>query len=211
MRAPRGTGLLYVAKDALGGLAPAVVDNWSAADTDGRPMLRDDARRFENPDMPPALKAGLLVAIEEALDLGLETIAKRIVDLARPIRLGLDGIPGVTCRDLGRSHSGLVSLTIHGVPASQVRATLASGGVMVGANGRAYTPFDMAARDLEEIVRVSPHAYNTGDEVDHLLDRLRDLSAAVRQWAATPLRYSHALEIVSKEPLGTAACQGDER
>jgi selenocysteine lyase/cysteine desulfurase len=65
--APRGTGLLYVAERALQHLAPVILDDWSAKRNGSEITWRDDACRFENPDMPPSLKAGIAIALQEML------------------------------------------------------------------------------------------------------------------------------------------------
>ncbi len=174
--APRGTGLLYVAKQALNRFAPAILDDWSGDLSGDGVTLRDDARRFENPDMPPSLKAGLANAIEEAIATDPAVVASRISDLATRLRDGLAAITGATCRDLGRAKSGLVSLTIDGMSCAEIRNALTARGIAVGMNGRTYTPFDMAARDLDEIVRLSPHVYTTETEIYQALQAIDDLS-----------------------------------
>jgi selenocysteine lyase/cysteine desulfurase len=176
--APRGTGLLYVAEQAWGRLAPAVLDDWSAQSSNGVVTIRADARRFENPDMPPALKAGLMTAIEETLALGIDQIAARISFLAERMRAGLADIAGATCRDLGQVKSGLVSFTVEGRPAAEIRTGLAQRRIAVGMNGRGYTPYDMAARNLDEILRISPHVYTTEAEIDLALQAIDDLAIA---------------------------------
>jgi selenocysteine lyase/cysteine desulfurase len=173
LRAPRGTGLLYVAERAFEQLAPAVLDNWSGTVT--------GAQRFENPDMPPALKAGLAVAIEDTLSLGPAAIAQRVSYLANRIRVGLAAIPGVICHDLGKEKSALISLAIEGKSAAEVRNDLAAQHITVGMNDRTYTPFDMAARNLDEIVRVSPHIYTIEADIDALLLAIGRISTPAKR------------------------------
>lgn len=179
--APRGTGLLYVAERALERLAPAVLDDWSATSSKGRVTLRPDARRFENADMPPSLKAGLTTAIEQALALDTTQVATRISTLAERARNGLANIAGATCRDLGQIKSGLVSFTVDGKQAADIRTGLAQRGIAVGMNGRSYTPFDMEARDLGEILRISPHVYTTEAEIDLALQAIDGLATATNR------------------------------
>ena len=85
LRGPRGTGaFLYVRKGLLETLEPPMIDlfaaKWVAPD---RYELRPDARRFENWENNYASRLGLGVAVDYALDLGLETIWQRILDLSR--------------------------------------------------------------------------------------------------------------------------------
>ena len=87
---PRGTGFLYVRRDALDRLEPPMIDHfgapWVAPD---RYRLRDDARRFETWENNYAARLGLGVAVDYALALGLEAIEARCRALARQLRDGL--------------------------------------------------------------------------------------------------------------------------
>jgi selenocysteine lyase/cysteine desulfurase len=178
--APRGTGLLYVAERALQHLAPVILDDWSAKRNGSEITWRDDARRFENPDMPPSLKAGIAIALQEMLALDPAAIADRLASLSARLRRGLADIKGATCRDLGRQQSALVSFTLDGMGSAEIRAALASQGIAVGMNGRGYTPFDMAARDLDEIVRLSPHFYTSEAEIDTALQAIAALASKAK-------------------------------
>lgn len=63
---------------------------------------------------------------------------------------------------------------------AEIRAALASQGIAVGMNGRGYTPFDMAARDLDEIVRLSPHIYTSEAEIDTALQAIAALASKAK-------------------------------
>jgi cysteine desulfurase/selenocysteine lyase len=176
LRGPRGTGLLYVRQDFLPRLTPAFVDTYSAPlDTNGEPVLRDDAARLEPSELAPALRCGLANALQEALDIGLDNIRARIDDIAQTLRTELAQIDGVTVLDQGRERSGLVSFNVAGQEAAAVQRTLAAQGVSIGSNGVAYTPFDMNARGLDTIARASVSYLTTTAEIDTLLDRVRGL------------------------------------
>ena len=103
LRGPRGTGFLYVRKGLLETLEPPMIDlfaaKWVAPD---RYELRPDARRFENWENNYAARLGLGVAVDYALDLGLETIWQRIFDLSSNLRTRLSEVDGVELRDIGR-------------------------------------------------------------------------------------------------------------
>ena len=75
----------------------------------------------------------------------------------------------VSVHDLGTQKSGLVSFTVAGIGALDVRAKLAAEQISVGANGIAYTPLDMRARGLNEIVRASVSYFNTEDEIARII------------------------------------------
>jgi len=51
-------------------------------------------------------------------------------------------------------------------------------GVTIGSNGVPYTPLDMQARGLTHIARVSVSPLTSDNEIDRLLDALRDVARA---------------------------------
>lgn len=168
LRAPRGTGLLYVGRTIRARIEPPHVDAWSAPWPDQRP--RPDARAFEASESAAAARLGLGIAIEQALALGLDWIAARIGGLADRARDGLARLPGVTVHDLGTIRTGLVSFAVDGVAPQALRQRLAAEGINLGANGRTYTPLDLIDRDLGDLMRLSPSYYNTEDEIDRAVD-----------------------------------------
>jgi selenocysteine lyase/cysteine desulfurase len=176
LRGPRGTGLLYIRQDFLPRLTPAFVDTHSAPlDTDGEPLLREDAARFELAEAAYALHCGLANALQEAVDIGIDNIRAQIARIAQGLREELGNIPGVTVLDLGVERSGLVAFNIAGLDASHVQRSLSAQGITIGSNGVAYTPFDMQARGLEKIARASVSYLTTEAEIDRLLSAVRAL------------------------------------
>ena len=168
LRGPRGTGLLYVRKSRLEQLEPPFLDlhaaEWTAPD---RYEIRDDARRFENWETNFAGKAGLGVAIDYALNWGLEAIQERVTSLATQLRAQLQTLPGITLRDIGAKKCGIVTFQVRDKTAEQIRQGLAQHSINVSVSSRSGTRLDMEARGLEEVVRASVHYYNTEQEIEH--------------------------------------------
>ncbi len=176
LRAPRGTALLYVRQDFLSKLRPAYLDVASAPWHGEGYRLRDDARRFEHAEIPVAGLLGLGAALRYALDLGIDNISARIASLAQALRSKLSSIEGIRLHDLGSTQSGLVSFTLAGIEAAEVRRLLALRKINVGANGIPYTPLDMQARGLRDIARASVSYFNTEEELDELANALKELA-----------------------------------
>ncbi|WP_434113297.1 aminotransferase class V-fold PLP-dependent enzyme [Paraburkholderia caffeinilytica] len=177
LRGPRGTGLLYVRQDFLSRLTPAFVDTWSAPlDVNGEPVLRNDAARFESAEASLALRCGLANALQEALEIGIDTIRARIDGIAQTLRMQLADIPGVTVLDQGVERSGLVAFNVAGLDAVSVQRSLAAQGVSIGSNGVGYTPLDMEFRGLKQIARASVSYLTTEPEIGKLLDGIRALA-----------------------------------
>ena len=178
LRGPRGTALLYVRQALLERLEPVFVDVQSAAWTEDQARLRRDAQMFETSESSLALTLGLGAALELATSLDLAQAFARVQRLAERLRAALSELPGITLRDLGGpERSGLVSFTVEGITAAEVKRRLAGQGIEVGANGVPYTPLDMQARGLDGVVRATLSYLNTEDEVQRLVEALARLRA----------------------------------
>lgn len=175
LRGPRGTGFLYVRRSALERLEPPMIDHHAAEWTaPGGYRLRPDARRFENWESNIACRLGLGVAIDYAMEWGLESIRDRVYGLARRFRAKLPGLPGITVRDLGAEQCGIVTFTKDGESSTSVRDRLALRGINVTVSDVYSTRLDMEARELDEVVRASLHYYNTDDEIDRFCAALEE-------------------------------------
>lgn len=176
MRAPRGTGFLYVRKDVLSRLRPYWVDlhaaEWTGVDTY---EIRNDARKFENWEGNRAAVMGLHSAVAYILEVGIEQIWERVQRLGALLRSGLKNLSDISVHDIGTVNSGIVSFTIKGKSAEPVTRSLITQGINVSWNGVPNTYLDMTARGLEEIVRASVHYYNTEEEVARFIDALKKL------------------------------------
>jgi cysteine desulfurase/selenocysteine lyase len=176
LRGPRGTGFLYVDRTVLEQLEPPFLDDhaavWTAPDAY---RMRPDARRFETWEASYAARIGLGVAVEYALDVGLEAIATRNALLSTRLRTGLTSIPGVLVHDRGSVKSAITTFTVDGSQPVEVRERLATVKINVSVTTSATAMYDMPGRGLEAVVRASPHYYNTETEIDALLTRLEDI------------------------------------
>lgn len=173
LRGPRGTGFLYVHRDLLDRLEPPFLDlhaaTWTAPE---HYEIRPDARRFENWESFVAGRIGLGVAVDYALELGLEAIRDRIVALADGLRARLETVPGVIVRDLGRERCGIVTFTMAGCAPQELERQLRKERINVSVSNAASTRFDMERRGLDEVVRSSVHVYNTDSELDRFVAAL---------------------------------------
>ena len=103
LRGPRGTALLYVRSGLDGLIDPIVLDGRSAEWTgDWSYRLADGARRFETFEANMGAKVGLGVAIEYALRIGIDSISKRVFELADSLRARLETSPLVRVTESAR-------------------------------------------------------------------------------------------------------------
>ena len=167
LRAPRGTGFLYVRREVLEGLEPAAADlrgaTWTSADGY---ELAAGARRFELWEYDVAARLGMKVAVDQLLGLGIDPVEATVRARAADLRTALGEVPGVTVRDPGPDLSGIVSFTVAGVAAEEVRDRLAGQRVTVSVSGAGSTRLDMTARGLDAVVRASPHYFNGPDDLE---------------------------------------------
>ena len=147
---------------------------WVAPD---RYELRGDARRFETWENNYAARLGLGVAVDYALDIGLEAIEQRCRMLADELRGGLRTVPGVVLHDLGPHPAAIVSFSIPGREADSIKVNLAEAGINVSTSRASSTLLDATARRLPTVVRASPHYYNSVEEIARLVEVVREIQA----------------------------------
>ena len=182
LRAPRGTGVLYVSERALAEIEPPFIDGRAATWTAPESFeFRRDARRFENWEFNCATRLGLGVAARYAHEIGLEAIWQRVQLLAERLRARLAQIPGVQICDQGRIRCAIVSFVCRGIAPEVIKASLARQRINVSVSDAAWTRIDMDARALPALVRASVHYYNTEEEVDTVSAAVAALCRAAPQ------------------------------
>lgn len=173
LRAPRGTGFLYVRREWVSRLDPPFLDvhaaRWAAGDDI---VVRDDARRFESWERSVANQLGLGRAVDDALTLGLEAIAARVNALGASLRVQLASLPGLTLHDRGVERCGIVTFTIDGVDVYELAAALRGQAINISVSTIDFARYDFEARGLDAVARASVHYYNTEDELTRLVDAI---------------------------------------
>ncbi|MGH2586031.1 MAG: aminotransferase class V-fold PLP-dependent enzyme [Dehalococcoidia bacterium] len=169
LRGPRATGFLYVRGERLPEMHPAVVDvhgaTWTGPDSY---EMAPTARRFEIWEQYFAGNLGLGVAVDYALAVGPDAIWGRVHRLAESLRERLRSVPGVHLQDRGAERCGIVSLTVDGCEAPEVRARLATHQPRINVSTSSINSarLDFPTRGLTQTVRASVHYYNTEAELD---------------------------------------------
>ena len=178
LRAPRGTGFLWVSSTALDRLDPFVVEIRSA-DWDGRRGFTwvDGARRFETWENSYVNLLGLGAATRQALDLGVPAISERAVALGAELRERLEALDGVSTHDLGAQRCAIVTAKMDGWPSAEVADALGRQGINVSVTSPEHSQFDTEERGVHPLVRLSPHYYNTEAEVDTVVEAVAALAA----------------------------------
>jgi selenocysteine lyase/cysteine desulfurase len=143
--------------------------------------LAPDARRFEDWEFPYALVLGLGAAVEYARSIGLERAAERAKALAAHLRARLGILDTVRVLDRGREQCAIVTADIAGYDAGQLVAELHRRHINASASLAWYGLIDMAEKNTASALRLSPHYYNTLEEVDAAVEALGDIIQAGRR------------------------------
>jgi selenocysteine lyase/cysteine desulfurase len=177
LRAPRGTGFLYVNEKIMDQLTPNSLDLHSAEWTSKNEYtIRRDARKFENWEGNRAGVMGLKAAVDYINEVRIDEIWERVQYLGNYARQQMAKIDKVTLRDIGKVKGGIVSFTVEGKTCEEVKQYLFSKGINISWNGLANTFLDMDERGLTEVARAGVHYYNNEEEIDALCDRLKEIS-----------------------------------
>jgi cysteine desulfurase/selenocysteine lyase len=176
LRAPRGTGFLWVRGSHLDALDPPLPDQF-AADlvSETHYEFRPGAKRFENWERYFAGQATLGQAIDYALDWGLDAIWARIQSLADQFRAGLLEIPGVEIGDQGQQRCGIVTFRHATVGAGDIKQQLAAQKIAVSVSSGSGQRVSFDRRGIAELVRAGVHYYNTEDEIDRAVAQVRKI------------------------------------
>lgn len=176
LRGPRGTGFLYVRPELALSLEPTRLDlhsaEWTAPDDY---VLSPDASRFEFWECNVAARLGLGAAVRYLLDLGPAQVYAAVAERAEYLRKALQELPGVDVRDRGTQHAGIVSFTVDGLEPLRVKERLAAEAITVTASFRGSTLLDMSARELNSVVRASPHCFVSFEDLDRFVGAVRTL------------------------------------
>jgi selenocysteine lyase/cysteine desulfurase len=164
---PWGSGFVYVRRELITALEPAVA-GWMAFEgtddfsrlTEYNPTFRADARRFEMVTLPYQDFYGMTASVTLLTELGVEDIAQYTRALHEPVVRWADehGVPVVSPRD--DAHRSAIVCLAPPHPAEAYHALK-----------RAHVVCSLR----EGAIRLAPHCYNTVEEMERVLDVLDQL------------------------------------
>jgi selenocysteine lyase/cysteine desulfurase len=160
---PWGSGFVYVRRDLIGALEPAITGWLAFEGTDDLTRLtryddtlRADARRFELMTLPYQDFAGLNASLELLLAIGIERIRDHIRTLHRPVIEWAERSGARIASPRGRSGSGILCVAPEGVREAHRRLKAAR----------------IVCSLREGAIRLSPHCYNTVGEMERVAHAL---------------------------------------
>jgi len=83
----------------------------------------------------------------------------------------------VVVRDLGAERCGIVTFTVEGKRADEIKERLVLQTINVAVSTASSTRFDMEARGLDALVRASVHYYNSEAELERFLAAITALAS----------------------------------
>ena len=177
LRGPRGAGFLYVSDRALeAGLEPLFPDlrgaDWVAPDLY---QPAPDAKRFETWEFFWGLVRATGVAARYATDLGLDAIRDRSWGLADRLRSLLAGTEGVRTLDRGAELCAIVTASVEGWRPQDLVRELRARGINTTGQGSVDAVIDYDAKGVAGSLRISPHYFNTDEELATLVAALEEL------------------------------------
>jgi len=164
MLGPEGVGLGYASSRALDRIDQSLEGWFSVRDPfdffDLEQPLRDTAARYEDGAYNVAGLHGMVGSLELLLGVGVVNISRRILELTDHLAQGLQRKEWLvhSPRDVEHERSGIVLTGREGIDVPALRQRLAERKVVVSVRGGA--------------LRIAPHAYNTVEEIDTLLEIL---------------------------------------
>ncbi|WP_262691822.1 aminotransferase class V-fold PLP-dependent enzyme [Kordiimonas aestuarii] len=178
MRGPRGVGFLYASDKALSRLEPAMLTNQSAAwVANDRYELRRDARMFEDWERGVGNQLGFGAAVDYLLHLGPARVFERTQSVAADLRSKLYSIKDVAATCPADASAAIITFNKKGLTAAEVKKRLEEQDIAVQVASVVHTRLDLGARGVETTVRVSPHYYNTHEEIDRFVGAVDALTA----------------------------------
>jgi cysteine desulfurase / selenocysteine lyase len=164
---PWGSGFVYVRRELIQNLRPAIT-GWMAFEgtedftrlTEYNDTLRGDARRFELITLPYQDFAGMNASLGLLLGLGIPNIANHLRGLQEPVLAWAARAGARVVSPLGAHASGIICVA----PAD------------LGSAFRALKSARIVCSMREGAIRLSPHAYNSADDMERVVDVLEHAS-----------------------------------
>ena len=160
---PWGSGFVYVRRELIGSLDPAITGWLSFEGTDDLTRLtlyddtlRSDARRFELMTLPYQDFAGLNVSLDLLLSIGIERIRDHLRTLHRPVLAWAEAAGARIVSPPGASGSGILCVAPDEV--QQVHRRLKAARIVCSLR--------------EGAIRLSPHCFNTVAEMERVAQTL---------------------------------------
>ena len=171
VRGPRGTGLLYVSDRVLAtDMVPLIFDmqgaSWTGIDDY---QLAPTAKRFEFWESSIAGKLGLAAALRYINEIGITEIELYNQQLMKMFRSDMEQVPGLQLHDKGSRLSNILTFTSTKRSLEETARLLREHQVYFSMSFRDFALIDFTKKDLDGVIRFSPHYFNTSEELEKII------------------------------------------
>lgn len=174
MRGPRGTGFLYVSDKVLEqDYAPLLLDmrgaDWTEFDNY---ELYKTAKRFENWEVSYASLIGFTKALQYANNIGMHAIEHYNKGLSERLRENLRS-SGFSVWDWGKNLSSIITFSAPDGDLEKIQNVLKENNIFFSVTHKNSALIDFTRKNINGIVRLSPHYFNTVKEIEMVSDILK--------------------------------------
>jgi len=175
MRGPRGTGFLYVSDEVLEkDYAPLLLDmrgaDWTESDNY---ELYGTAKRFEHWEISFASLLGFTEAVKYANRIGMPFIEAYNRHLSGQLRDQLEA-GGFNVWDWGNQLSSIVTFSRPDGNLDKIQKVLQDHQVSFSVTYKNSALIDFTRKNIDGIVRLSPHYFNTPEEIEQVTGILKN-------------------------------------
>lgn len=177
LRGPRGAGFLYVSDRILEqNWYPLFIDMKGADWTDRDNFrIQKNAQRFEDWEQSYSLMLGSGAASAYANKIGVEIIAGRNKELIQYFKNACK-VMGWHLLDRGKKTCSILTLHFPGINPKILHRKLRDQKINTSISMGNYALIDFKSKQVDWALRISPHYYNTEEEIDVLIDHLEKLT-----------------------------------
>ena len=115
---------------------------------------------------------GAAAAARYALEVDVTAVAERTGELASRLRQALTPLPGVRITDHGARLGAIVTCRITDQDPHRLLAELRRESVHGAVGWEAYALYDLARKAAPWVLRLSPHYYNTTEEISEATKKI---------------------------------------
>lgn len=171
LRGPRGTGLLYVSDRVLASAMVPLIFDMQGADWTGFDdyKVSPTAKRFEFWESSIAGKLGLATALKYLNGVGIANVEQYNSGLMKQFRSRLQEVNGVTLHDQGSQLSNILTFTTNNRSIGETAQLLRDHKVYFSMSFRDFALIDFTKKDLDGVIRFSPHYFNTAGELEKVI------------------------------------------
>lgn len=177
MRGPRGAGLLYVSDDQLKSTSEPLYPDSSGATwmSEDAYQLQSSARRFEYFEYNMGVKMAAVESLKYINQIGIQNIYAYNQELLNHSITKIDALEGVRRLEHASELCNIITLHIPGANPLEVKKHFLSQDINISMAMKGSGVLDFNSKGVDWGLRMSPHYYNTKEEIDVFVEVLKEI------------------------------------